>query len=75
MKTLNPIHSSVMKKRTIRPHDMERIAVTTEQRETVERVALGIFTDMINAGATFQETLAAIYISGAKHMAAVSTDH
>ena len=77
--SLRPMHPSVIKKRTvytgsIRPNGMEKLVVTSEQREVVEKVALEIFTDMINAGATFQETLAAIYVSGAKHMAFVCKD-
>ncbi len=33
----------------------------------VEGIALAIFTDMTNSGATLQETLAAIYLSGLEH--------
>lgn len=35
-----------------------------EQREFIENQALGIFADMTNGGCTFQQTLAAIYLSG-----------
>ena len=31
------------------------------------RIALGIFTDMVNSGATLQETLAAVYLSGSEN--------
>ena len=38
-----------------------------EARECIERIALGIFTDMVNSGATLQETLAAVYLSGSEN--------
>jgi len=68
---LLPVHSSMrplVRRERIRPHNMDYIhGVTHEQGEALERIALGIFTDMTNAGATFQESLAAIYLSGLSH--------
>ena len=43
---------------------METINVSPEVREFMEGVALGIFTDMVNSGSTFQAALAAVYVSG-----------
>lgn len=68
---LLPVHSSMrplVRRERIRPQGMTCITgVTYEQGEALERIALGIFTDMTNAGATFQESLAAIYLSGLHH--------
>jgi len=44
-----------------------------DQIEAMDRIALGIFTDMTNAGRTFQETLSAIYLSGMSHAVSVLT--
>jgi len=70
MKTVNralsPIHSSAFKFR-MRARDMTELRMESDQRETCERIALGIFTDMSNAGASLQTTLAAIYVSGLQH--------
>jgi len=72
MKVLSPLHPSLLVKRTAysdrpRPHGMDRMGVTSEQRQAVEGVALEIFTDMTNAGCSLQETLSAIYLSGLMH--------
>lgn len=66
--TLHPMHGSVMKRHErIRPVGMDRIAMPHEARQAVERIALEIFTDMTNSGATLQQTLSAIYLSGLQH--------
>jgi hypothetical protein len=41
--------------------------VTREQLETLERVAVTTFSDMVSAGHTFQAALAAVYYSGVVH--------
>lgn len=46
---------------------MARLFLGPEQREMIERIALSIYTDMVNAGATVQETLAAVYLSGSEN--------
>lgn len=69
-KALHPIHHSVrrvIRNQRLRPSGMAKIEVSPEQSEMLERIALEIFTDMTNAGATLQETLAAIYFSGLVH--------
>lgn len=66
-RALYPLHSSNARPYTVRAFGMVSVPVTNEQRETIERIALDIFTDMSNAGAPFQQTLAAIYLSGLKH--------
>jgi len=38
-----------------------------EVREAMEEMALEIFTDMVNSGASLQQTLTAIYLSGIEH--------
>jgi len=69
---LRPLHHSVIAMRNKyrprpRPANMDRMALTDEQRQMVEGVALSIFTDMTNAGCSLQETLSAIYLSGLEH--------
>lgn len=47
--------------------NMSTVAMPPEARECIERIALGIFTDMVNSRATLQETLAAVYLSGSEN--------
>ena len=69
---LRPMHRSVLEKHARargyrpRPVNMSTVALPAEARECIERIALGIFTDMVNSGATLQETLAAVYLSGSE---------
>jgi hypothetical protein len=58
----------------VRPWGMDHILTDNATRETVERIALGIFTDMTNAGRSFQQSLAAVYLSGLKHAADLSRE-
>lgn len=72
MSGLRPLYPSLLVKRTAysdrpRPSNMERMGITSEQRQSFEGIALDIFTDMTNAGCSLQETLAAIYVSGLVH--------
>jgi hypothetical protein len=49
---------------------MEVTKTTKDQREFIEKEALDIFVTMTNGGCTFQQSLAAIFLSGmnaAKH--------
>ena len=70
---LRPMHRSVLEKHARargyrpRPVNMSAVALPSEARECIERIALGIFTDMVNSGATLQETLAAVYLSGSEN--------
>lgn len=50
-----------------KPKNMASIKMPPEVRQAMEEAALGIFTDMTNAGATLQQTLGAIYLSGIEH--------
>lgn len=71
------MHRSVIQKHArmrgerLRPHNMAMVKLADDQREAVESIALEIFTDMTNAGASLQATLAAVYLSGMEHAAAV----
>lgn len=73
MKPLHPIHRSVRERAArargfqIRPHGMSSVALPPEARECIESIALGIFTDMVNSGASLQETLVAVYLSGSEN--------
>lgn len=77
---LRTIHSSVLKAKQRasgylkRPLNMSTVTLTSDQRECIERIALGIFTDMVNSGATLQETLAAVYLSGSENALAAYND-
>jgi hypothetical protein len=46
---------------------MEPVTLPDDAREFIEGLALGIFTDMVNSGATLQQTLAAVYLSGSEN--------
>lgn len=68
MKAMAPLHWSLRKQgRHIAPAQMSRIEVTPEQAEAVDSLALSIFTAMTNSGATFQQSLAALYLTGMEH--------
>lgn len=56
--------SSLPPGRPVRVPGMTRLQLQPDQRRFIEEQALGIFTDMVNGGATLQQTLAAIYLSG-----------
>lgn len=63
--TLKAQHHSVLSKKTLpRPYGMARMDLPPDQRMFIEQEALEIFTVMVNGGATFQQALAAIYLSG-----------
>ena len=70
---LRPMHRSVLERHARsrgyrpRPVNISTVVLPTEARECIERIALGIFTDMVNSGATLQETHAAVYLSGCEN--------
>ena len=72
-KALHPMHESMarriqeMRGASIRPVGMARIFIDSSHRQCIEGIALSIYTDMVNAGATLQETLAAVYLSGSEN--------
>lgn len=63
MNSIRSLHHSRIGKPP-RPNNMERTYLPHEMRAFIEEQALAIFTDMVNGGATLQQTLAAIYLSG-----------
>lgn len=48
----------------VRVPGMTRVQLRPDERHFIEEQALSIFTDMVNGGASLQQTLAAIYLSG-----------
>lgn len=56
------------------PPSMTRVECTVEQLETVQRLALSIFTDMSNEGYSLRECLAAVYLSGLQHGAVAARE-
>lgn len=68
---IHPIHHSVPLG-GIKPRRMESTRMTAEQVEFIERFALSIFTDCVNAGRTFQEAITACYLSGLQNGIAIS---
>ena len=62
---LHTMHYSVRDSLRMRtPSGMDRMPLSPEQVEVVERQALEVFTKMSNAGTPLATTLAAIYLSG-----------
>lgn len=47
-----------------KPRNMEIARMSPDTRRFIENEALSIFTDMSNQGASLQQTLAAIFLSG-----------
>lgn len=60
---LRPQHRSTLNLR-LKPRDMAIAKLGVEQRQFIEAEALAIFTDMVNSGASLQQTLAAVFLSG-----------
>lgn len=59
-------HSS-KRKIGLNPRQMAVMKLPPEVRGAMEQMALDIFTDMVNSGASLQQTLTAIYLSGIEH--------
>ena len=59
-------HSS-KRNTNLNPRQMAVMKLPPEVRESMEEMALDIFTDMVNSGASLQQTLTAIYLSGIEH--------
>lgn len=57
-------HFSVRAKGRIRPKDMSMMRITPEMRETLERLAADVFTDMCAADYCFTDALTAVFLSG-----------
>lgn len=70
IRPLHPVHFSV-RGRNVIPRDMERFPCEPEVHDALTRVACNIFTDVSNAGHSFQDALTAIYLSGLMHGAHV----
>lgn len=59
---MTPIRPTLAKQN---PRGMEKTRLGSRQaREFIEAEAISIFTDMTNGGCTFQQALAAIFLSG-----------
>ena len=67
MNALRAIHKSIPANGLYRAHGMTFQALDDGSREFAQEMALSIFTDMINAGKSFQSALASIYLSGINH--------
>jgi len=61
--SLNVQHSSTINN-AILPKKMDMTRIPAETRKFVEAEALSIFTSMTNAGASLQQTLVAVFLSG-----------
>jgi hypothetical protein len=61
--TLQPQHSSTLNN-SIKPKGMDVTKIPTDARRFVEAEALSIFTTMTNSGASLQQALTAIFLSG-----------
>ena len=65
---LSPMHPSRARGfGAVRPLNMDRMEISHEQAEVVANIVLGVFADMANAGATFAESLTAIYMTGVQN--------
>lgn len=60
----------VVRGRKLAPRNMTKMEIPSDVRQHIEDTALSIFADMTNSGATFQQTLAAIYLSGVENTVA-----
>ena len=74
MTNLRPQHTSKVGKAP-QPAGLEVMRLAPEERQWFEAEALSIYGSMVNAGATLQQTLAAIYLSGMRAAQAALEDH
>ena len=68
-RAISSVHESI-RNRTISDRNItgfERLEVSHHQKKIVSDFCSRVFTDMVNAGSTFQEALIAIYMSGVDH--------
>jgi hypothetical protein len=66
--SLCPLHQSVRRLRGRgTPRNMEAVTISHEQSETMQKIALSIFTDCSNRGLAFSDALTAVYLSGLEH--------
>ena len=61
---LHSLHPSIAQKPKGRPRNLSSMRIPTELRLTIETECLSIFTSMVNAGASLQQILTAVYLSG-----------
>lgn len=71
MAELRAIHHSIPLG-GILPRRMTKMPLSADQAAFVEKFALSIFTDCVNAGRTFQDAIAACYLSGLQNGIALS---
>jgi len=62
--TLNPRHYSTKNSRSKYPLGLSVASIPDEMRVFFEKETLDIYTRMVNAGCSLQQTLTAIYLSG-----------
>ena len=60
----SPAFDFRLMRRGMSPHGLEVARIGHENKEALGSIALGVFTAASNAGATFQEALLAVYITG-----------
>jgi hypothetical protein len=70
---IEPRHASVVGKPRP-PRGFDRVVITHEQREAIQRIALDVFSACANAGLSLQEILAAVYLTGLENGASASGD-
>ena len=56
------------------PFKFSQMRMGRDTREGIERIAIGIFTAMVNNGQTMQAALCAVYLSGVEHGISGGTD-
>lgn len=64
MKAIRPLHASQRRQNASSPAGMVGAKVPHALQSEIEAAALAIFVDMSNAGFSFQEALAAVFVSG-----------
>lgn len=47
-----------------RPSKLERITLPPEMSEMIQKESIEVFTEMVNAGQSFQHALMAVFLSG-----------
>ena len=60
-------HISIIPMKNAKAFGMDYHAMRRESKEVITGVAMDIYLDMVNAGHSLQETVAALYYSGIMH--------
>jgi hypothetical protein len=69
VRPIHPMHRSMNGSQfwTRAPARMKVVEIPDDLKMDITKIALSIFTDCVNSGKTFQDSILAVYLSGLDH--------